>query len=113
VRNLRELDASHIPLLENLLTKAPQAITAKFGVPANQIRSYLHYMPSYHHLHVHFVHAGHDASFGMAVGKGHALPEVLGNLKLLSDFYSKATLMVSLAENNPLRVHMQAYLDAK
>ena len=54
-----------------------QAITMRHGVAAEQLRVYLHYQPSYYHLHVHFVHVKHDAGMGMAVGKAHLLSEVI------------------------------------
>ena len=50
-----------------------QAILSRHEVAAEQLRVYLHYQPSYYHLHVHFLHVKHDAGMGMAVGKAHLL----------------------------------------
>lgn len=50
----------------------------RYGVRDDQLRVYLHYMPSYYHLHVHFVHVKHDAGAGMAAGKAHLLSDVIG-----------------------------------
>jgi m7GpppX diphosphatase len=33
-----------------------EVLSAKFGVKASSIRMYLHYQPTYYHLHVHFSH---------------------------------------------------------
>lgn len=54
-----------------------QAITRRHGVAAEQLRVFLHYQPSYYHLHVHFLHVKHDAGMGMAVGKAHLLSDVI------------------------------------
>ena len=55
-----------------------QAIRSRHGVAAEQLRIYLHYQPSYYHLHVHFLHVKHDAGMGMAAGKAHLLTDVIG-----------------------------------
>ena len=55
-----------------------QAIMSRYGVAADQLRVYLHYQPSYYHLHMHFLHVKHDAGMGMAVGKAHLLSDVIG-----------------------------------
>ena len=112
VRSLRDLTAAHLPLLENILTAGSAAITAKFGLPAEQQRIYIHYVPSYFHLHVHFLNAKHDGSYGMAAGKAHTLQDVIGNIKLLPDYYAKAPLTVGLGENDPLRAKLVSHAAA-
>ena len=54
-----------------------QAIEQKWGVPADQIRAYLHYPPSYYHLHIHFCHVRFEGP-GMAAGKAHLLADIIG-----------------------------------
>ena len=55
-----------------------QAIKDKHNVDSDQVRAYIHYHPSYYHLHVHFVHLSVDAGAGMAAGKAHLLDDVIG-----------------------------------
>ena len=55
-----------------------QAIADKYDVAHHQIRAYIHYHPSYYHLHVHFMHVSVDAGAGMAAGKAHLLDDVIG-----------------------------------
>ena len=43
-----------------------------------ELRVYMHYQPSYYHLHMHFLHVGCDAEAGMAAGKAHLLDDVIG-----------------------------------
>ena len=54
-----------------------QAIQQRWGVPAERIRAYLHYPPSYYHLHIHFCHV-HFEGPGMAAGKAHLLADIIG-----------------------------------
>lgn len=55
-----------------------QALVDKYGVREDELRVYIHYQPSYYHLHVHFLHVKYDAGAGMAAGKAHLLNDVIG-----------------------------------
>jgi hypothetical protein len=57
-----------------------QAIRNKYGLTADQLRVFIHYQPSYYHLHVHFMHIRRDAGAGMAVGKAHLLSDIIGEI---------------------------------
>ena len=61
-----------------------QAIMSRHEVAADQLRVFIHYQPSYYHLHVHFLHVKHDSGMGMAVGKAHLLSNVIGNSNITS-----------------------------
>ena len=74
IKSLRDLTADHLRLLNNILVNGSvrrlqfssqtafnsliyflqASISEKYGVPASQLRIYIHYQPSYYHLHVHF-----------------------------------------------------------
>eukprot|EP00891_Asterochloris_glomerata_P004472 jgi/Astpho2/4472/e_gw1.00067.224.1_t len=78
VRSLRDLRAEHLPLLLNIRQKGAQVILNRFQVPDDRLRIYLHYQPSYYHLHVHFAHLQLDLGGGAAVGKAYLLDDVIG-----------------------------------
>ncbi|UYV66967.1 DCPS [Cordylochernes scorpioides] len=61
LRSLRDLTAEHLPLLRNIRDKATAAIVDKYGISSSRLRTYLHYLPSYYHLHVHFTALSFDA----------------------------------------------------
>ncbi|GLV42624.1 uncharacterized protein CBL_03363 [Carabus blaptoides fortunei] len=61
IRSLRDLTGNHIPLLKNIFDKGTKAIEDKYGLNKSQLRIYLHYQPSFYHLHVHFTYLKHDA----------------------------------------------------
>ncbi|XP_056178652.1 m7GpppX diphosphatase isoform X2 [Falco biarmicus] len=95
IKSLRDLTAEHLPLLRNILQEGKEAITKCFGVPGSQLRIYLHYQPSYYHLHVHFTALGYDAP-GSSVERAHLLADVIDNLVLDSAYYQKRALTFAL-----------------
>ncbi|KAM6334487.1 m7GpppX diphosphatase isoform 1-T1 [Alca torda] len=95
VKSLRDLTAEHLPLLRNILQEGKEAIAKRFGVPASQLRIYLHYQPSYYHLHVHFTALGYDAP-GSSVERAHLLADVIDNLAMDSTYYQKRALTFAL-----------------
>ncbi|XP_026719370.1 m7GpppX diphosphatase [Athene cunicularia] len=72
-----------------------EAVTKRFGVPGSQLRIYLHYQPSYYHLHVHFTALGYDAP-GSSVERAHLLADVIDNLAMDSMYYQKRALTFAL-----------------
>lgn len=101
IKSLRDLNASHLPLLKNIRDRGTEAIEEKYGIPAAQIRMYIHYQPSFYHLHVHFNLVGNDAP-GIWCEKSHMLETVINNLELLGDYYQKATIPFVAYEGNKL-----------
>ena len=113
LRSLRDLRSEHVPLLENVRDKGAAAIQQHFGVARNRLRIFLHYHPSYYHLHVHFVHVENTApGAGLMAGKAHLLDDVVANLALASDYYAKRTLHAVLGENDPLTLAIRKHSDA-
>lgn len=100
IGSLRNLDASHISMLENIREKGFAAIEAKYNVKKSKIRAYLHYYPSFYHLHIHFTHINFQiAGF---FERNHMLNSVIENLKLDSDYYRKVSLECVIKRNDPL-----------
>ncbi|KAG8568148.1 hypothetical protein GDO81_013904 [Engystomops pustulosus] len=101
IKSLRDLNGDHLPLLKNVLQEGQEAILKQYGVQGNHLRIYLHYQPSYYHLHVHFVALGHEAP-GITVERAHLLSDVIQNLEMDSQYYSKRTLTYTLRSDEPL-----------
>lgn len=101
IKSIRDLTAQHLPLLENIQTQGIEAIREKYGVLKSQLRIYLHYQPSYYHLHVHFTYLQYEAP-GISTERAHLLSSVIENIKLLPDYYQKATIPFTLTEADPL-----------
>ena len=79
-----------------------KAISDKYSVPLNQIRAYIHYHPSYYHLHVHFTLVSYQAP-GSLVGQSHLLEDVIENIrKIDSHYYANRTMTFQVREDSPL-----------
>ena len=91
IKSIRDLNSKHLPLLRKLLNVAPNAIMNKYGVSPSQLRIYLHYHPSYYHLHVHYSALDYNAP-GINCGKAHLLSSVIHNIEKQPNYYSRATL---------------------
>lgn len=101
IQSIRELNASHLPLLKNIRDAGTEAIAKKFDIDPSQLRIYLHYQPSYYHLHVHFAYLMFETP-GIYVEKAHLLTMVIRNLELMSDYYTKAVLSFVVDAKDPL-----------
>ncbi|CAN7937107.1 unnamed protein product [Ixodes hexagonus] len=101
VRSIRDLTQEHLPLLRNIRDRVFEALKDKFGVPSQRLRAYLHYQPSYYHLHMHFSVLGFEAP-GTQVERAHLLSTVLSNLEMCGDYYQKATLGYTVKEGDGL-----------
>ncbi|EXJ75288.1 uncharacterized protein A1O5_01984 [Cladophialophora psammophila CBS 110553] len=83
--SLRDLKKKHIPWLKAMREQIVAAATAKVFPPgqveADEVKCYLHYQPTYYHLHVHVVHAMLEAGTTQSVGKAFGLGNVIAQLE--------------------------------
>ncbi|KAF7998131.1 hypothetical protein HCN44_009529 [Aphidius gifuensis] len=91
IRSIRDLNASHLPLLRHIKEAGTKAIFDKYGVSKSQLRIYFHYQPSFYHLHVHFTTFAVENS-GTLTERAHLLTTVIRNIELMPDYYQKAVL---------------------
>ncbi|XP_012627794.1 m7GpppX diphosphatase isoform X1 [Microcebus murinus] len=101
IRSLRDLTPEHLPLLRNILRQGQEAIQQRYLVQGDRLRVYLHYLPSYYHLHVHFTALGFEAP-GSGVERAHLLAEVIENLECDPRHYQRRTLTFTLRADDPL-----------
>jgi m7GpppX diphosphatase len=103
VKSIRDLNASHLPLLRNIAEKVGQFVEKTYGVEGHSLRMFFHYQPSYYHLHVHVVHTAYTSAPGIIVGQAHLLDQVIDNIAIIdSNYYQRATLPFVLADNHEL-----------
>ncbi|KAJ0002627.1 hypothetical protein NQD34_007776 [Periophthalmus magnuspinnatus] len=108
IKSLRDLTSEHLPLLQNILLKGQDLILSTFGLPRSKLRVYLHYQPSYYHLHVHFTHLGFDA-LGSGVERAHLIQDVIQNIQINPRFYQTRTLYFPVrADDGLLRKYREA-----
>lgn len=96
---LRDLNASHLPLLKKMQSVGTQKVSEHFQVPVDQIRVYFHYHPSFYHLHLHFSHV-HHLAHGVLTERAKLLSTVIDNIEFVPDYYQKATIEFPLRETD-------------
>lgn len=101
----RLLDRS---LVSSVLTKhflpclvVQEIILQQYNLPACKLRAYLHYQPSYYHLHFYFTKLSYEAP-GCGMDCAHLLADVIQNLHFNSDYYKSRTLYFPLSEDHGL-----------
>lgn len=101
LKSLRDLNETHLLLLKNIRDKGISVIREKYGVERSQLRIYLHYQPSFYHLHVHFTYLKYEAP-GIRCERSHLLDTVIDNIELMPDYYQRATLSFVLNDTHSL-----------
>lgn len=105
IRSLRDLNESHLGLLNNILTKGTKAIRDKYPNHIGQLRSYVHYQPTFYHFHVHFEMI--DASEYRASDRDNLLTTVINNIRLIGDYYKLATLTYPISVSSGLHKELK------
>jgi len=100
IRSLRDLNETHLPLLNNIKTKSCQVIQEKYGLTRDQLRIYIHYQPSYYHFHIHFTSLAYEDCG--SVERIHLLDTVINNITICSDYYQKSSLLFPIKQNDPI-----------
>lgn len=106
--NMRDLTREHVPMLKEIQRVGARIAHEKFGLAlpsadgsASPLRCYLHYMPTYFHLHVHLLSANFTTHPGALVGQAQLLDDVISLLEMGVDF-RKRTLAYVLADGHKL-----------
>mmetsp|Transcript_21889 Transcript_21889/g.3634 ORF Transcript_21889/g.3634 Transcript_21889/m.3634 type:complete len:94 (-) Transcript_21889:13-294(-) len=63
------------------------------------IQMFIHYLPSFYHLHVHIV--SHGLNIGNFVGKAHNIEDVIDNIKMDSEYYQKKSIVLNISDRLP------------
>ena len=96
---IRDLKKEHLPLLKSMREESLEAIEKKYGIKRCNIRAFFHYLPTYYHLHIHFVHVKMVQTVSCHVGRAILLDDVIDNIELYSpnqdigDYYQKKTIV--------------------
>jgi len=98
---LRDLRRAHLPLLRRLWREGRAAVARACGCAASRLRAYVHYHPSFFHLHVHYGLT--DEAVSAVADRAHLLPEIIDNLERYGDdYYASKTLTITVGEAEPL-----------
>lgn len=82
--SLRDLRKGHVAWLEDMRASLVAATVSKYpALEAHQLKLYLHYQPTYYHLHIHIVHVALEAGASQAVGKAMGLDAIIETLRVM------------------------------
>ena len=101
VLSIRDLNASHLPLLRKLAGKGLDEVSRRFEVPKEEIRAYFHYHPSFYHLHLHYSHV-ELLEYGVTTERAHLISDVIQNIEMVGDYYQRVTLDFPIRTTNVL-----------
>jgi m7GpppX diphosphatase len=86
IHSLRDLNGTHIELLEHIQTKTHETIKNIFKFDSDIIKSFVHYSPTTYHLHVHFVLIT-NTNVNSSVEYSHSLSNIITNIKIKDNYY--------------------------
>ncbi|EPY53799.1 m7G(5')pppN diphosphatase [Schizosaccharomyces cryophilus OY26] len=98
--SIRDLNLEHLPLLENIRSRVLNDVPKKFPVDRNQLKLFVHYPPSYYHLHVHIMHVDHETGEGSSVGRAILLDDVIERLQNCKHGFVEKTLIYGIGEQH-------------
>ena len=83
--SLRDLRKKHAGWLLELKRKILEATVKTYpSLEADQLKLYLHYQPTYYHLHIHVVHVALEAGATQATGKAVGLESIISQLRSMA-----------------------------
>lgn len=83
--SLRDLKKSHVVFLKHMRDKILEATVKKYpDVERDQVKLYMHYQPTFYHLHIHVVHVMLEPTSTQAIGKAFGLENLISQLETLS-----------------------------
>lgn len=95
---LRDLTVEHLDLLINIKDTIPKIIKEKHGVDYNRIVMYIHYPPTYYHLHIHITNI--DNTTDGLINRNHGLHTIINNLEIDGNYYRKCHLQYAINEKD-------------
>ncbi|KIO31829.1 hypothetical protein M407DRAFT_241602 [Tulasnella calospora MUT 4182] len=103
IKSLRDLRKCHISLLKSIRREVARVSMEKWGVGQDSLRLFIHYQPSYYHLHVHAITLEMEGWKGMSVAHAHLLDDVISLLETESEgVFERMTLTYVITELHPL-----------
>ncbi|KAL8720055.1 MAG: hypothetical protein Q9225_003023 [Loekoesia sp. 1 TL-2023] len=83
--SLRDLKRSHVVWLKHMREKILEATVKKYPeIEKDQVKLYMHYQPTFYHLHIHVVHIMLEPTSTQAIGKAFGLENLISQLVTMS-----------------------------
>jgi m7GpppX diphosphatase len=84
--SLRDLKKGHLKWLRHMREKLIESTVKMYGdkgLEADQLKLYVHYQPTYYHLHIHIVHVALEAGATQATGKAIGLESIIEQIQAM------------------------------
>lgn len=82
--SLRDLKKKHVPWLRMMKDHLLDAAIKTYpSLERDQLKPYVHYQPTYYHLHIHIVHVALEAGATQATGKAIGLESIIETLEVM------------------------------
>lgn len=104
LHSLRDLTQEHLKILERIDTKGREVIANRYSINEKELRVFLHYQPSFYHLHIHFNHIKNE-HHGFQCERAHLLSAVIENIRLVPDYYQKVSIEFPLSDASELKFY--------
>ncbi|EDR22058.1 scavenger mRNA-decapping enzyme DcpS, putative [Entamoeba dispar SAW760] len=104
IHSLRALNQNHIQLLERIEKTTTKVLTNNYGLKENEIITFVHYIPSFWHFHIHFctIHSPLFQSLNSVIGRAIPLIDIIQNLKMKGNYYQTINIGLRLNTVHPL-----------
>ncbi|KAK2962574.1 putative m7GpppX diphosphatase [Blattamonas nauphoetae] len=99
LRTIRDLTQAHIPLLLAMKEEGIKQISTKFNIDPSRVLCYLHYLPSFMQLHVHYVSTERS---DMHAPRCHLVDDVIDNLRRSPTYYSDCSLTIVVQNDHQI-----------
>ena len=103
LKSVRDLRGAHVPMLKQLRAGVLAELGRRYGARADQVRAYMHYLPSFWMAHIHFsVLTCPALGASTSVGKAILLDDIIDWLERDPEHFATANLTFAVGERDPL-----------
>ena len=93
LKSIRELNNSHLDLLKHIYKESCTVIQKIYGIENKYLRAYVHYHPSFWHLHIHFNLLKNKLG-GAIIDYAIPLHDIITNISIKNDYYQTVSLEI-------------------
>jgi m7GpppX diphosphatase len=97
ILSLRDLTDEHYNLLDSILENSFKTIEAKYGIAKSRLRAYVHYHPTFWHLHIHFKLV--DNISPHEFDRIHSVFSILQNIQIQPHYYQMCGFQISVPQD--------------
>jgi m7GpppX diphosphatase len=106
IRSVRDFRGRHAPILRALRDGVLGELNRRYGIRADEVRAYMHYLPSFWQAHVHFAVVSCPTGDTTSVGKALLLDDIIDWLECDGQHFEKASLTIIVGERDPLHARL-------